>query len=152
MGAAVQFGTLLLSGGQPLWSPADPPGSAVDVEPLAWWVAIAEAARRVVAGVDLSQIVDSPMGRRTVGEGLSFPALDLFVHSWDLFKSVGDELVIPRRVIDFAHKLIDPLPEAAVRNRGAFSSEARAPLGASPSQEFIAWTGRDPLWTSTSIN
>ncbi len=152
VGAAVRFGTLLLSGGQPVWSPADPPGSAVDVEPLAWWEAIAEPARRAVAGADLAQIVDSPMGRRTVGDGLSFPALDLFVHSWDLLKSVGVELVVPRRVIDFAHKIIDPLPEAAVRNRGVFSGEARAPLGASPSQEFIAWTGRDPLWSWSSIN
>lgn len=152
VGAAVQFGTLLLSGGQPVWSRADPPGSAVDGEPFAWWDAIAEPARRAVAAADLAQMVDSPMGRRTVGDGLSFPALDLFIHSWDLLKSVGDELVVPRRVIDFAHRFIDPLPEAAVRNRGVFSIQARAPLGASPSQEFIAWTGRDPLWSSSSIN
>ncbi|OYV62748.1 MAG: hypothetical protein B7X01_01250, partial [Acidiphilium sp. 21-62-4] len=119
-------------------------------EPRAWWAAIAEPARLAVAGVDLAQMVDSPMGRRTVGDGLSFPALDLFIHAWDLGKSVGAELVVPARVIDFTHHVIDPLPDAAVRNRGVFASAVLAPSDASESQEFIAWTGRDPLWSPSS--
>jgi hypothetical protein len=44
---------------------------------------------------DLTTVVDSPMGRRSIGEGLSFPAVDLFVHGWDLARSVGAEGVIP---------------------------------------------------------
>ncbi|MDH2904406.1 MAG: maleylpyruvate isomerase N-terminal domain-containing protein [Actinomycetota bacterium] len=150
VGAAVQFGTMLLTGGQPVWSPADPPGAVVEGEPRAWWAAIAEPARLAVAGVDLAQMVDSPMGRRTVGDGLSFPALDLFIHAWDLGKSVGAELVVPARVIDFTHHVIDPLPDAAVRNRGVFASAVLAPSDASESQEFIAWTGRDSLWSPSS--
>ena len=84
------------------------------------------------------------------GDGLSFPALDLFIHAWDLGKSVGAELVVPARVIDFTHHVIDPLPDAAVRNRGVFASAVGAPTGASESEEFIAWTGRDPLWSPSS--
>ncbi|MHB1536754.1 MAG: TIGR03086 family metal-binding protein, partial [Acidimicrobiales bacterium] len=150
VGAAVQFGTLLLMDRQPAWSPMDPPGGAVEGEPAAWWDALVEPGRRAVAGVDLAKVVDSPMGRRPVGEGLSFPALDLFVHAWDLARSVGEDLEVPAGVIDFAHMVIDPLPEAAVRNSRVFASPAPAPANTSPSQAFIAWTGRNPLWSPDS--
>ena len=96
VGAAERFGTLLLLERQPAWSPADPSGSGVEGEPVAWWGALVEPARRAVGGVDLAQVVDSPMGRRPVGEGLSFPALELFVHAWNLARSVGQDLEVPR--------------------------------------------------------
>jgi uncharacterized protein (TIGR03086 family) len=147
VGAAVEFGTLLLMDRKPAWSPADPPGGAVEGEPAAWWDALVEPARRAVAGVDLAKVVDSPMGRRPVGEGLSFPALDLFVHAWDLARSVGDDIEVPAAVIDFARAVIDPLPEAAVRNDRVFAAPAPTPADASPSQAFIAWTGRDLRWS-----
>jgi uncharacterized protein (TIGR03086 family) len=132
---------------QPTWSPLDPPGGAVEGEPAAWWGALVQPAQRAVARVDLAKVVDSPMGRRPIGEGLSFPALDLFVHAWDLARSVGEDLEVPAGAIAFAHTVIDPLPEAAVRNDRVFASPAPAPPDASPSQTFIAWTGRDPRWT-----
>ncbi|MHB8431214.1 MAG: TIGR03086 family metal-binding protein [Acidimicrobiales bacterium] len=150
VGAAVRFGTLLLMDRQPAWSPVDPPGGAVEGEAAAWWDALVEPARRAVAGVDLTKVVDSPMGRRPIGEGLTFPALDLFVHAWDLARSVGEDLEMPVVVIDFAHMVIDPLPETAVRNDRVFASPAPAPTEASPSQAFIAWTGRDPRWSTGS--
>ncbi|MHB8448877.1 MAG: TIGR03086 family metal-binding protein [Mycobacteriales bacterium] len=150
VGAAVEFGTLLLMDRRPAWSPVDPPGGVVEGEPAAWWDALLEPARRAVAGVDLAKVVDSPMGRRPVGEGLSFPALDLFVHAWDLARSVGVDVEVPAGVIDFAHAVIVPLPEATVRNERAFAGPAPAPADASPSQAFIAWTGRDPRWSPGS--
>jgi uncharacterized protein (TIGR03086 family) len=150
VGAAVQFGTLLLMDQQPAWSPVDPPGAAVEGEPATWWDALVEPARRAVGGVNLDKVVDSPMGRRPIGEGLSFPALDLFVHGWDLVRSVAEDLEVPVGVIDFAHMVIDPLPEAAVRNNRVFGNPAPVPANASPSQAFIAWTGRDLLWSPGS--
>lgn len=147
VGATVQFGTLLLLDRQPAWSPVNPPGGAVEGEPTAWWDALVEPARRAVTGADLAKVVDSPMGRRAVGDGLSFPAVDLFVHGWDLARSVDQDLEVPARVIDFAHAVIDPLPEAAVRSDRIFASPAPWPADASASQAFIAWTGRDPRWS-----
>ncbi len=147
VGAAVQFGTLLLMDQQPVWSPVDPPGGVVEGEPAAWWHALVGPARRAVAGVDLAQVVDSPTGGRPVGEGLSFPAVDLFVHAWDLARSVGEDLEVPAGVIDFTHAVIDPLPEASVRSDRVFASPAPAQSDTSSSQAFIAWTGRDPHWS-----
>ncbi len=153
VGAAVQFGTLLLTDQEAAWSPVDPPGAAVQGRPAAWWEALVEPSRRAVAGADLTKVVDSPMGRRSVGEGLSFPALDLFVHAWDLAHSIGEDLEVPAGIIDFAHAVIAPLPETAVRSDRVFAHPAAAPADTSPSQAFIAWTGRDPLWSpNTPVN
>lgn len=147
VGAAVEFGTLLLMDRQPAWVPLDPPGAGVDGKPVAWWDARVEPARRAVAGVDLAKVVDSPMGRRPVGEGLSLPALDLFVHGWDLARSVGEDVELPAEVIEFAHAVLDPRPEATVRNSRVFAAPVAVAAGASPSQAFVAWTGRDPWWS-----
>ena len=150
VGAAVQFGTLLLMGQQPTWSPVNPPGAVVEGQPAAWWEALVEPSRRAVAGADLTKVVDSPMGPRPVGEALSFPAVDLFVHAWDLAHGIGEDLEVPPGIIDFAHAVIVPLPEAAVRTERVFANPAPVPADASPSQAFIAWTGRDPLWSPTA--
>ncbi|MHB1615356.1 MAG: maleylpyruvate isomerase family mycothiol-dependent enzyme, partial [Actinomycetes bacterium] len=105
VGSAVRFGTKLLRDDGPVWEPVDPPGAAVQGDPGSWWGALVGPAREAVSGVDLSRVVDSPMGRRSIGEGLSFPALDLFVHAWDLRRVVDADLDIPAEVIEFAHAL-----------------------------------------------
>jgi len=148
VGAAVQFGTLLITDQQPTWSPMDPPGAAVSGDPAGWWEGLVKPARQAVTGADLAKVVDSPMGPRPIGEGLSFPAVDLFVHAWDLARCVGDDLDLPAAVIDFAHAVIDPLPDVAVRSDRTFASAVSVPTDASPSQTFIAWTGRDPHWST----
>jgi uncharacterized protein (TIGR03086 family) len=86
------------------------------------------------------------MGRRTIGEGLSFPALDLFVHAWDLSRVVDADIVIPAEEIEFAHAVIDPLPAEQVRSPRVFATEVTSPPDATSTQSFIAWTGRDPRW------
>ncbi|MGI8446202.1 MAG: TIGR03086 family metal-binding protein [Streptosporangiaceae bacterium] len=146
VGQATRFGTLLLQGAQPAWAPVEPPGAAVEGSPAKWWQELAEQARSSVAGADLSEIVDSPMGPRSIGEGLSFPALDLFVHGWDIGKSAGVDLELPAGAIEFARSVLEPLPAGQVRNPRVFAAEKPAPADASDSQAFIAWTGRDPDW------
>jgi len=146
VGSAVGFGTELLKGGAPAWAPQEPPGSAVEGDPATWWEALAASAREEMSGADLSRVVESTMGRRTVGESLSFPALDLFVHAWDLGRSVGAEVEVPDWVIEFAHSVVDPLPQERVRSPLVFSAEVAPPPGATPTQRFVAWTGRHPLW------
>ncbi len=97
-------------------------------------------------GADLSRVVDSPMGPRPVGQGLSFPAPDLFVHAWDLGRSIGCDVVIPAGAIEFAHAVADPLPEQQVRSGRVFGPAREAGPQATATEAFIAWTGRDPHW------
>jgi uncharacterized protein (TIGR03086 family) len=146
VGQATRFGTQLLLGAQPAWSPVDPPGALVEGVPATWWDDLADQARGAVGGVDLAQVVDSPAGPRSIADGLSFPALDLYVHGWDVARSGGADLVIPAEAIDFAHAVIDPAPAGQIRNARVFAAEQPAPAGATPSEAFLAWTGRDPAW------
>ncbi len=146
VGQATRFGTALLQGTRPDWSPVEPPGAVVEGGPEAWWTGLAGHAADAVSGVDLTREVDSPAGRRSIGAGLSFPALDLYIHGWDIARACGAELVIPAAAIEFAHAVIDPVPEDRVRNGRVFAAAKPAPAGATQSQAFLAWTGRDPAW------
>jgi uncharacterized protein (TIGR03086 family) len=146
VGQATRFGTLLLQGVQPDWSPVEPPGDAVEGSPGLWWQGLEDQARDAVTGVDISEVVDSPRGRRSIGEGLSFPALDLFVHGWDVGKSAGLDMVLPGEAVEFARSVLEPLPAAQIRNPRVFAAEKPVPASVSDSRALIAWTGRDPDW------
>lgn len=148
VGAATRFGTRLLLGEAPDWEPVEPPGSVVDGDPATWWRRLVEPARAAVRAVDLTRMVDSPMGRRSVGDGLTFPAIDLFVHGWDLGRSVGVDLEIPAAAMEFARAVLQGLPDEQVRSPRVFGAEVQPQPDATPSRRFIAWTGRDPRWTA----
>lgn len=144
VGAAVRYGTALLTGGAPEWIPAEPPGAAVSGDPADWWRALVEPARSATAGADPEMIVPTPRGDRRVSEGLGFPAVDLFLHAWDLSAVCGPRPQIPDEAIDFAHAVLDPLGEAVLRDPGVFAPEVPVDPDASASERFLAWTGRDP--------
>lgn len=150
VGTAVSFGTALLQGKNPTWDPADPAGAAVVAGPRAWWSALVGPAREAVQNADLTRVMDSPAGRRSIGDGLSFPAVDLFVHAWDLARSADADVEIPTEAIDFAHSFLDPIPDEQKRSPRVFAQQIPVPAGATTSQSFIAWTGRDPAWPTPS--
>ena len=139
VGQATRFGTALLQGTRPDWSPVEPPGAVVEGGPEAWWTGLAGQAADAVSGVDLTREVDSPAGRRSIGAGLSFPALDLYIHGWDIARACGAELVIPAAAIEFAHAVIDPVPEDRVRNGRVFAA-AKPARPARPSPR-PSWPG-----------
>src|ERR1700742_4477992 len=130
VGQATRFGTALLQGTRPDWSPVEPPGALVEGAPETWWTGLSGPAAAALSGVDLTQEVDSPAGRRSIGDGLSFPALDLYIHGWDVARSGGVDLVIPAEAIEFAHTVIDPVPEDRIRNGRGFA--AARPTGERP--------------------
>lgn len=145
LGSATQMGISLLRGEQPTMPDAARPGELVAGEPAAYWQRLADAARAELDGADLELEMDTPIGRRTVADRLAFPAIDLYVHAWDIGRAVGIDVEIPAEVAAFAHAYIDPLPDELVRGpKGAFGPEVGAPPGASVTDAFVAWTGRDP--------
>lgn len=144
VGFTTEFGTKLLRGEPVNFAGApDPPRSAVTGNPAQWWAEMVAPATEAVRHADLATVVDSPMGRRSIGEGLSFPAVDLFIHGWDLARSVGADVAIPLEAMDFAHHVIDPIPEEHVRSPRTFAAAIEVPPGASPQVQFLAWAGRD---------
>lgn len=76
-----------------------------------------------------------------MAEGLSFPAVDLFIHGWDLGRAVGIEVEIPQSAITFAHTVIDPLPGEVVRSHRVFGPEVASQPHFTGTEDFVAWAG-----------
>ena len=145
LGSAIGFGVAILDGRTYDWPSFDRPSDLVDGTPDAYWAAVAVPARAAVEGVDLDATRETPMGVRTVAEGLAFPAIDCFVHAWDIGRAGGIAVEVPDDAIAFAHAFIDPIPADKVRGaKGAFGPPVAAPHDATPTEAFIAWTGRAP--------
>ena len=145
LGSAIGFGVAILDGRTYDWPTFDRPADLVAGEPADYWDAIATAARGAVVGVDLDATRETPMGTRTVAQGLAFPAIDLFVHAWDIGRAGGIDVDVPEEVVEFAHRHIDPVPQEMMRGaKGAFGPEVEPPTDATPTEAFIAWTGRNP--------
>jgi uncharacterized protein (TIGR03086 family) len=145
LGTSIAMGVSVLQGEQPTWPQVDRPADLVEGDPSSYWAAMAARAREALVGADLDLEMDTPMGKRTVADRLAFPAIDLYVHAWDIGRAAGITVEIPVKAIEFAHGYIDPIPDELVRGaNGAFGREADAPPDAIPTEAFIAWTGRDP--------
>ena len=125
----------------------DPPSSAAEADRVAQWNRLAAAAHTALSGVtDFDRKVESPMGTRTIRDGLAFPAADLYLHGWDLGTATGQEVIIPDDVIAFLRGMFTRLPDDAIRRPGIFRPARAAPAGATATDSLIAWTGRDPGW------
>ncbi len=146
LGATTQFGTRLLEGAATSWQPPSIPGQMVEGEPASWWRDLALHALEVARGVDLDRVVDTPAGRRSVGAGLTFPAVDLYVHSWDLARSGGFDVEIPAEAIEFSRSVLERIPEEQLRRPATFAPPAHVSGELTPTGAFVAWTGRDPEW------
>lgn len=145
LSTSIRMGISLLRGEQPTWPEADRPGDLVEGDPATSWRATADEARDALAGADLDLVMDTPMGPRTVADRLAFPAIDLYVHAWDIGRAAGIAVEIPADAIEFAHGYLDPIPQDKMRGPGgAFGPEVDAPADATPTEAFVAWTGRDP--------
>ncbi len=145
---SLEMGLSLFAGEQPTWPQVERPADLIHGDPAGVFGDLKNRCRDAFEGADLDMEMDTPMGRRTVGDRLAFPAVDLYVHAWDIGRAADLEVVIPQDVIDFAHSYIDPLPSDAVRGAdgkaGAFGPELEAPADATPTEAFVAWTGRTP--------
>ena len=145
LSTALNMGVSVLRGEQPTWPTVDRPADLVEGDPAAFYADAAARCRAAVEGADVDMVMDTPMGPRTVADRLAFPAIDLYVHAWDLARTVGSTVEIPGGLIEFAHHHIDPVPEDKMRGEnGAFGPEVAAPADATPTEAFLAWTGRQP--------
>jgi uncharacterized protein (TIGR03086 family) len=122
----------------------DSPGDAAPDDPYTAWPEVAANAREAVEHADLTAVIDSPIGKRSVADGLAFPAIDLYVHGWDLARSAGVRVEIPDDVIAFAQQALAPIAEEKMRSAAVFRNAVPVRPEASASDRFLAWTGRDP--------
>lgn len=139
---SIGVATSVMQGEQPTWPEAARPGDLVEGEPVEFWRGTVTRARDVLRTADLDRVMDTPLGQ-TVADDLSIPVIDLYVHAWDVGVAAGIAVEIPAGVIDYAHAYIDPLPPGIIRGEDrAFGPQTPAPAGATPTEQFVAWTGR----------
>lgn len=142
---SLDMGTSIMKGEAPTRPDVTHPREVIEGDPKAFYANAAAACRTALDGASLEEVRDTPMGPRTVAQGLAFPAIDLYVHGWDLAQAIGTDAIIPDDVIEFAHEYLDPIPEDAMRGpNGAFGPEVDA-AGATATDRFVAWTGRTPV-------
>ena len=142
LATSTNVGISTMQGRPPTWPDAARPGDLVEGDPAGFWRGTVARARDVLRDADLARVMETPLGR-TVADDLAIPVIDLYVHAWDLGAAAGIAVEIPADVIDYAHAYIDPLPDEMIRGEGrAFGPQTRVPAGATPTEQFIAWTGR----------
>jgi hypothetical protein len=69
------------------------------------------------------------------------------VHAWDLGRCAAIDVEIADDAIEFAHDALDGIPPDRLRSPGVFAAEVAPPPGATASEAFVAWTGRDSGWS-----
>lgn len=139
---SMRVGISVMQGQPPTWPDVARPGELVEGDPAGFWRGTVVQTRSVLRTADLARVMETPLGR-TVADDLAIPVIDLYVHAWDLGVAVGIAVEIPADVIDFAHAYIDPLPDEMIRgDNRAFGPRIRVPASATPTERFIAWTGR----------
>jgi uncharacterized protein (TIGR03086 family) len=143
LGSSIAFGVSVLEDRLHEWPTLDRPADLVEGEPADYWFGVAASARAAVAGVDLEDTRQTPMGRRTVGQSLAFPTIDCCVHAWDIGHAVGIDVEVPDDAIAYTHHYLDPMPQDRMRGPGgAFGPELLPPADATPTEALMAWTGR----------
>lgn len=142
--SAMRMGLAIMRG-EPVEPPTfDRPGDLVGSDPVTQWDAIRRDLLDAVDGIDLEAVLDTPMGRRSVAEGLAFPAIDLFLHAWDISKAAGRPIEIPTDVMSFTRAVVAPFPQEVVRGGRVFGPEVTPPQDATPTEVFVAFAGREP--------
>jgi uncharacterized protein (TIGR03086 family) len=144
LATSMRVGISVMQGREPTWPDAARPGELAEGDPVEFWRGIVVQVRDVLRNADLARVMETPLGQ-TVADDLAIPVIDLYVHAWDLGTAAGFAVEIPVGVIDFAHAYIDPLPGEMIRgDNRAFGPQIRVPASATPTERFVAWTGRRP--------
>jgi uncharacterized protein (TIGR03086 family) len=141
----------MMQGIEPSWPDPTRPGDLVEGDPVKFWRDTVLRAQQVLADADLTRPMESPLGL-TVADALAIPVIDLYVHAWDLAATINLVREIPGTVIAYAHDHLDQVPEEIIRGENrAFAPKAETPADATPTEEFLAWTGRQLLSASAVL-
>ncbi len=91
---------------------------------------------------------DSHFGPTTIAETVdAFYCLDLVMHRWDIAVAAGLSVHIDIDDADITRcrALLEPMGDN-IRMPGIFGPEVKAPSSASETEQFVAWTGRNPAF------
>ncbi len=95
-------------------------------------------------GADEGIAGNMQMPAQTVG-GLAL--LDLTIHAWDLAQATGRSFEPDTEVFDEVSNLVEQMGPTAIE-WNVFKPPVEAPANASPMEQLLARTGRDPRWSA----
>jgi uncharacterized protein (TIGR03086 family) len=131
----------LVEGGE-IWQKPSEPDDWKSEDPAA---RLRELAGRLHDGLPSAQMDamrPSPQGEIPLHRALTYPVSDLALHSWDVHRSLGRVVELPKDLLAFCRELVESLPENMLRRPGAFGPAQPAPDDATPTGRFMAYLGR----------
>ncbi|MCR8670923.1 maleylpyruvate isomerase N-terminal domain-containing protein [Agrococcus sp. HG114] len=138
---AEQGGRALLGGEEPEGQPRQhrdlmAPGG--DFEAIDRWEELAARLRSAALDAAEDDFAQLPMA-----------TLDLALHAWDIRWAaarvgLAGNLEFPSDLLEWMEEFREHASEEAVRSPGIFMPAVEPPAGATRSERFVAWSGRDP--------
>jgi uncharacterized protein (TIGR03086 family) len=123
---------------------ASAPDETSVLEPQAEW---ATARDGVLAALDAQGVLqskaDTPWGNLAIDRFIGIVTVDPLTHTFDLARSVGQDIVLDEGLAAAGHAQIAKAGDA-VRAGGRFAPEAEVADDASITDRFVAMTGRQP--------
>lgn len=141
LGSSIAFGVSILEDRVHEWPSVDRPADLVEGEPAEYWSGVAASARAALIGVDLESTRQTPMSTRTVGQSLALPAIDCYVHAWDIGHPVGIDVEVPDEAIAYTHHYLDPMPQDRMRGPGGAFAPPSSRRRATPRPPRRSWRG-----------
>lgn len=124
-------------------------GASVDQDPVKAWTGFADQVAAVLADprVHQEQFSHPRAGEHPLDEAIeTFVLGDVVMHTWDLAKGAGLEVVLDPAVV---HSLVEGLRPMGdfLEKSGQYGPVIGVPAEASEQDELIGLIGRDPAWT-----
>lgn len=92
----------------------------------------------------MERTITAPIGQMPGATFASFVAFDGLIHGWDLASATGQRYEVAPELVaavdEFARSAITP----GMRDGGSFAAEVVAPVGATPLEALVAFSGRCP--------
>ena len=109
-----------------------------DFEAVERWEQLATQLRTAAHAADEEAFASLPLA-----------TLDMALHSWDIrwgaaHVGLAGNLEFPLSLLEWMEDYRERAPEEAIRMPGIFMPPVDPPSGATRSERFAAWTGRDP--------
>ena len=124
-----------------------PPEEGVDVlaeGPVNGWAAAQQHLHAAAAPEILSSLHQMPFGEVPGEMAMSVIVSDLFTHSWDLAQATSQDFSASDEIATFAHNVWQGLAPAEGRTGDPFADVVAVPDGASPLDQMLGYTGRQP--------
>lgn len=117
-------------------------GDVLGDDPAAAWDAAATAAREAFAAPGaLKRTVRLSYGPTSADAYAAQMTADAVVHAWDLARAIGADEHLPRALVDFTRREVEPYA-GSLSGTGLFAAAVEPPAGADAQTRLLARLGR----------